>query len=220
MQSLTHLQLHGFLSGPRNFISGTAFSTLQKINLSHLTCLQVQALPSTVIAFLFCVIIPLRTEVILDCEPGFSPDDCTLFPSALAQRYNLSEDQKSPSPVICSLVIAFRDRRANLTLCVGLRSRFPRIRHKAGLQHSPRYLCLVGQIKAGERSGIHEQHLLLRAIDKCRESLRHWAPSLRDLWRKMPGHLQDIRYIKLRQGDMPDLASVLSLRPRGLRKSC
>lgn len=30
-------------------------------------------------------------------------------------------------------------------------------------------------------------------------------------WRKLLGHLRDVRYIKLKQGDMPDLASVLAL---------
>ena len=221
MQSLTHLQLHGFLSGPRNLTSGAAFSTLQKINLSQLTRVQIRAPPSTVIAFLFCVIIPLRTEVILDCEPGFSPDDCALLPSALAQRYKLSEDQKSPGPVIRSLVIAFHDQRANLTLSVSdCDHGSPESDTKLGC-NTPLDISVWSDRSRLESVQEFMSNICCSVPLTNVERVYVTGPPVSGTFRrKMLGHLRDIRYIKLRQGDMPDLASVLSLRPRGLGKSC
>ena len=59
----------------------------------------------------------------------------------------------------------------------------------------------------------HKQLLLLHTLGKCSESLRPRFSS--PFWRKMLGHLPNLRYLKLSRGFMLDLASALSLTPHG-----
>lgn len=68
MQDLKYLSLDRDLAlCSRDFISSAAFNSFQTTYLPHLSRLRVAATLSTVIAFLFRINIPLKTQV-LDTE--------------------------------------------------------------------------------------------------------------------------------------------------------
>ncbi|KAF8555379.1 hypothetical protein OG21DRAFT_913367 [Imleria badia] len=104
MQDLIRLCLHGALPGAAGFLSSTVFRTFQKINLPHLSSLWIAAPLSTVIAFLSCADIPLKTEIRLECdfEDGSSLNAYALLSSLLAKRYNMPGDQELSIPTIHS----------------------------------------------------------------------------------------------------------------------
>ena len=115
MQNLSHLCLLRVLPGSR-LISGTTFSTSQKINLPRLSRLQIDDSLSTVIAFLSCVNIPPNTKVKLGCycQEDTSVDHYMMLSS---QRFHASAGGLAMStPSIRSLVLELGGPTPRLTL--------------------------------------------------------------------------------------------------------
>ncbi|KAG6373846.1 hypothetical protein JVT61DRAFT_5997 [Boletus reticuloceps] len=117
MQDLRRLYLHHAVASAAAFLSSAVFHTFQKINLPHLSRLLIGAPVSTVIAFLACVNIPMKTEVRLDCgfEDGVSLHDYASLFSVVAQRFSTSTSQALSSPTFRSLVIDIIGPRVILT---------------------------------------------------------------------------------------------------------
>ncbi|KAG6373835.1 hypothetical protein JVT61DRAFT_5984 [Boletus reticuloceps] len=215
MQDLKYLSLTNALASAAGFLSSAAFSTSSKINLCYLSRLLIVAPLSTVTALFSCVNIPGKTEVRLECrsEENSSPDDYTLLSSALARRFSMSEDQALSCLTIRSLIVESSQ--------IGWgRLTFSALEHDCDSSISipdmewGRKIPLKVMICYDE-SRVGEDHVI---SDMCCsmpltgvESLHViYSPSSLAFWRKTLGHLQNLRYLKLSRGDMPDLASILS----------
>ncbi|KAF8550384.1 hypothetical protein OG21DRAFT_1487807 [Imleria badia] len=221
MQDLTNLYLDRALASAVGFLRSTASYTPQKVNLPCLSRLLVTAPLSTVIAVLSYVDIPLKTEVRLRChfEDGPSLDHYASLSSLLAQRFNMSDDDQAPfSPTIRSLVIGTGCGNSSLRL--------------SGSEHdcssfvsilNPEWGCnvplkiLIG-LGPSSWATSHGDHIMSDIccsipLTKVQSAEVIVPPFPLAFWRKTLGHLPALRYLKLSQGDLPDLASILSLSP-------
>ncbi|KAF8555391.1 hypothetical protein OG21DRAFT_913670 [Imleria badia] len=229
MQDLTYLCLEDALASAADFLSSTAFNTFQKFNLSHLSYFDIDAPVSTVIALLSCVNIPLRTEILLHCRVEYdfpSPDHYSLLSSFLAQRLATSEDQALSSLTFRSLVIAFPRWGAQLTFSVTERDcdGFFAVACMGTV-------CSIPDEEDGDRPLIVtlDRDESMTTIDWdysishicCPVALSDLRsvhvlnpPSPLTFWMRVLGCIQDLRYMKLGKGDMPNLAAVLSVTPR------
>ncbi|KAF8138947.1 hypothetical protein EV363DRAFT_1315259 [Boletus edulis] len=215
VKDLRHLYLEDALDSTAGFLSSTEFHSFQKINLPRLSRLLIVAPLSTVIAFLACVNIPMKTEVRLDCgfEDGVSLHDYASLFSVVAQRFSTSTSQALSSPTFRSLVIDLAYRPA-LTFSplerdcdsfdLVLRQYWGytplKIRVSWFVSDTRRSLdCILGDIST-----------FVPLMDVQSVHVIH-PPVLPAIWRSALGHLQNLRYLKLSSGDLPDLAPVLSL---------
>ena len=229
MQDLTYLAIENSLASAAVFLSSTTFKTFQKFNLPHLSYLHIDAPVSTVIALFSCINIPLQTEVSLHCSVEYdSPplDHYALLSSLIAQRLATSEDHVLSSPTIRSLVIAFPPREARITFSVAERD-CDYFFAVAGMGTN----CSLPDEKSDDiplMVSLHDDDPMA-AIGADRSANRFYCPiplpnvrsvhvlnppSSPAFWMHVLSGLPDIRYIKVGKGDMPDLASVLSLTPR------
>ena len=203
IQDLTHLDLHHALASVAG-LSSVAISTWQKINLPRLSRFSIAAPLSTVIALLSWLNMPLRTEIALQCEyeVGSDPDDYSLLSSLLAQRLNMAEDQTVPVSAIRSLTAEFKPFSRTLifsasepesdSFCLRIGVEFSLATRASDMNRFTSDICCLTPLKSVQ--GILVQH----------------PPISSAFWGKMLEHLPNLRRIKLRQGYMPDLASVLS----------
>ncbi|KAF8138945.1 hypothetical protein EV363DRAFT_1394360 [Boletus edulis] len=204
MQDLKHLYLKDALTSAAGFLSSAAFSTSSKINLCYLSRLLILAPLSTVTALVSCVNIPGKTEVRLECtsEANSSLDDFTLLSSALARRFSISEDQALSCLTVRSLTVeSSQFGRACLTF--------------SALEHDCDSSITISDMEWG-------RNIPLKVVVYFDESRVGEDVVLSDMcccmpltgietfWRKTLEHLQNLRYLKLSRGDMPDLASILS----------
>ncbi|KAI9574261.1 hypothetical protein HD554DRAFT_16260 [Boletus coccyginus] len=221
MHNLEHLHLDNSLASAAGFLSCTAFHTFQKINLPHLSRLLIAAPLSTVIALLSCINIPLKTEVRLECyfERGFSRDDYATLASLLAQRSSIPGDQALSGPTIRSLGIESGDwEMAILTFSASERA----FNSSISISHAA-WCCnipLQVVIHFPQSDGDHVVSDICRAMPLTNVQSVHvlHPPSCSSFWKLALGHLPDLRYLKLSRGNMPDLASTLSLAPRDCTK--
>ncbi|KAF8138966.1 hypothetical protein EV363DRAFT_1523428 [Boletus edulis] len=192
VQDLRHLYLEDALASTAGFLSSTGFRSFQKINLPRLSRLLIVAPLSTVIAFVACVNIPSKTEIRLDCgfEDGVSLHDYASLFSVLAQRFSTSTSQAPAlsSPTFRSLVIDLTYRPA-LTFSPLERDCDP-------------FDFVLGQSLGLQHSSQNQSFLSFEVIN---------PPVLPAIWRSALGHLQNLRYLKLCGGELPDLAPMLSL---------
>ncbi|KAF8437303.1 hypothetical protein L210DRAFT_3547457 [Boletus edulis BED1] len=190
VQDLRHLYLQNALASTAGFLSSTEFRSFQKINLPRLSRLLIVAPLSTVIAFVACVNIPSKTEIRLDCgfEDGVSLHDYASLFSVLAQRFSTSTSQALSSPTFRSLVIDLTYRPA-LTFSPLERDCDP---FDFVLRRVSCLDCILGDISTFSFEVIN-------------------PPVLPAIWRCALGHLQNLRYLELSSGDLPDLAPMLSL---------
>ena len=205
IQDLTHLDLHGALASAASFPSSMAIDTLQRINLPHLSRLSIAAPLSTVIAFLSWVDMPWETEVGLECEyeTRSSADDYSRFSSLFVQRLNMAEDQAVSSPTIRSLTADFSSSARTLVFSASelvsdsfrfkIEVRFSILRMEARDMDQ-----FIGDICCSTP---------LKNVQSIR--VDH-PPVSSAFWRRILEHLPSLQRIKLKQGRMPDLASVLS----------
>ncbi|KAF8555580.1 hypothetical protein OG21DRAFT_1507596 [Imleria badia] len=209
MQDLAQLYLDHALTNAAGFVSSAVSNTLQKINLPHLSRLLIAAPLSTVVAFLSCVNFPRNAQVRLQChtEDGYSLDDYSLLSSILGQRFSMAEYQEPSPQEIRSLVIDCTMQSPRLTFSASER-------HCCVSSECMEWGCnLPLQIALGELE-IDRDRIMNEIC--CSVPLIHLQsvhvskpPTSSDFWMRTFGHLQDLRYIKLSQGDMPELASLL-----------
>ena len=226
MENLHHLHLNDALASATDFLSSAAFRSFQKINVLHLSHFLIFDRLSTVIALLSCINIPSKTEVRLGL--GFngrhnsSLDEFIQLYSLLEQRYGTSESRdQAPGlsiPTIRSLIIAdsesplgctalsFRASERDVNSCIC-----------ASCSNWGRGIPL--QISLANRQHINdEKHLLNRIC--CSMPLSHIQsvhvikpPLPVAFWTDILGCLPHLRYLKLSEGFMPEIASILSLSP-------
>ncbi|KAF8555348.1 hypothetical protein OG21DRAFT_1496310 [Imleria badia] len=215
MQNLTCLYLGRAIPGCRKFIASAACNSFQRINLPYLSRVFIDGPLSTVIVFLSCVNIPLKTNLVLECFPE---NDSSLdeLSSSLAQRFSISEDQTLSSPIIRSLTIDFSYGEATLTFSASERnfdSTFSIVSC-----NSQYWGCNIPlKIKLHWHpswTGSDADHIIgnivfalpLTHVQSVHVLRPPFSPAI---WRRMLAHLKDLRYIKLSDGFVPDLASAL-----------
>lgn len=217
-QNLEHLYLDDALASAAGFLSDAAFCTFQKFSLPRLSRLLITAPLSTVIAFLSCVNIPARTQVRLAChdEQGCSLDNYSRFSSLVAQSCGTS------CATTRSLVILPGWGKRVLTFSASERACGP---FEPGPSFTNRHwdcdipLQVILNLHRWSPSG-HDYDLTIHTAISgvcCSlpltnvQSLHVIDPSSASaFWSKILGHLQGLRYLKLTEGWLPDLATVLS----------
>ena len=218
MQNLEHLYLDNALARAPGFLSGAAGE--MRINLPYLSRLLIAAPLSTVIALLFCVNNPSKTQLRLRCFPGndTSLDDFTRLYSVLAQRFSQSEDQAVPISTIRSLSIRSADRWSSAELTFSALERdcdcnsIP-ISHLDWGSNIPLRISfeLDPPMTTSEGNHIMSEICAFMPLANVHSAHVIHPPFSPAFWRKLLGRLQELRYLKVSFGMMPDLASVLSL---------
>ncbi|KAF8437297.1 hypothetical protein L210DRAFT_3547425 [Boletus edulis BED1] len=215
VQDLRHLYLEDALASTAGFLSSPEFHSFQKINLPRLSRLLIAAPLSTVIAFVACVNIPSKTELRLDCdfEDGLSLHDYASLFSVLAQRFSTSTSEALSSPTFRSLVIDLKSYRTALMFSPLERDcdSFDLVLQQDWDRNTPLKIrvcwldtrsaldCILGDISSFvPLMDVQSLHVIYPPVSPA-------------TWRTALGHLQDLRYLKLSSGDLPDLAPVLSL---------
>ncbi|KAF8555363.1 hypothetical protein OG21DRAFT_1507775 [Imleria badia] len=206
MQDLVRLYLDRALTNATGFVSSAAFNALQKIKSPHLSRLLIAAPLSTVAAFLSCVNFPRNAKVRLQCHTNddSSLDDYSRLSSTLVQRFCMAEYQE---PSIRSLVIDSTPGGPRLTFSTLERhsyvsSSLTKWGSKVPLQ------IVLGRLEINRDRIISD---ICGSIPLTHLQSVHVSepPTSSDFWMRTFGHLQDLRCIKLSQGDMPELASLL-----------
>ncbi|KAF8432459.1 hypothetical protein L210DRAFT_3763916 [Boletus edulis BED1] len=210
MHDLKHLFLYHALPSATGFLSSAVFKAFQKkIDLTHLSRLWIGAPLSTTVTLLSCINIPLKTQVRLECnfEPNSSLDHYTVLHSFLAQKYN---DQAQSTPTILSLIVQSTERRATLTFSPRQRDTTS-ITYEAWGRDIPLHIELDhSMVDEDVISGICSS-MPLSNVQTLSVHRPWFSPAF---WRRILRQVQDVRYITLHGGDMPDL-SVLSLADHG-----
>lgn len=194
------------LVGAAGFLSTPAFLGFQKVNLSHLSHLSVDAPLSTVIALLSCINIPLETVVRPLCrnENDASPDHYFPLHSILAQRFSTFKDQA----IIRSLIIDWIPGRQARVMFSSLEGYFI----EGSWGPLPWIPLVVGfhwreSALPGER--VVNDFLCSLPLANV-QTLRFADPPYSSaFWKKTLGHLRDLRHIYMTSGKMPDPSSVL-----------
>ena len=202
MQALTHLELHRALASATGFSSSVVTDTLQKINLPCLSHFSIVAPLSTVTAFLSWVNMPWDTEVELECEYERTDsfvDGYSRLSSLVVQRLNMVEDQGAPSSMIRSLVAELKPHARTLTFSASdLDSNSFRL--KIDVEFS--IVTEADRFTSDICCSISLNNVQSVDVED--------PPTSTAFWRKMLERLPNLRRIRLRQGHMPDLVSVLS----------
>ena len=203
-QDLTRLDLRDALASAASFPSSVAINTLQRVNLPRLSRLSIAAPLSTVIAFLSWVNMPWDTGVGLECEHeiGSSVYDYSCLSSLFVQRLNMAEDQAVSSTTIRSFTADFLPSARKVTFSAS-----------ELVMDSFRF-----KIEVRSSVGMEARDMDRFIGDICCSTLLKNVQSIRvdhppfssAFWRSMLEHLPSLRRIKLTQGRMPDLASMLS----------
>ncbi|KAN0097114.1 hypothetical protein V8E55_001560 [Tylopilus felleus] len=228
MQDLHYLYLDNALTTATGLLSSAAFCSFQKINLPHLSQLLILDRLSTVIALLSCINIPSETEVRLG--PDFlyehnSPlDEYTQLFSLLEQRYGTSQDPAPSIPTIRSLVIAYSESPLG---CVELSFRTSECDVNSCICAScPNWSRGIPlQISLAHRQPISDRMHFLNRI--CYSMPLSHVQSVHVLdpplsvasWKEALGRLPSLRHLKLSEGFMPNLASILSLPPHNFTEN-
>ncbi|KAI9574266.1 hypothetical protein HD554DRAFT_2165761 [Boletus coccyginus] len=225
MQNLEHLHLDNSLASAAGFLSSTAFHTFQKVNLPHLSRVSIAAPLSTVIALLSCINIPLKTEVRLEChfERDFSLDNYTSLSSLLAQRFSVLRGQALSSPTIRSLGIQSAEwEKATLTFSASERDLGSSISisHVEWCRNIPLQIVIHFRpsMTRSDGNGIISDICCAMPLTNVQSVHVLHPPSCSAFWKHALGHLGGLRHLKLSRGNMPDLASALSLAPRDCTK--
>ncbi|KAF8555350.1 hypothetical protein OG21DRAFT_911422 [Imleria badia] len=192
-------------------LSSTAFNTLQNVNLPHLSRLLIAAPLSTVVAFLSCVNTPSNAKFRLECHSEYNPslDDYFLLSSVLEQRFSMVEDQEPSSHAIRSLVIESTMMGPRLTFNTSERDCDSCVcRPHMEWDCNVPFQIVLGQIKIN-RDRVISDICCSMPLTYLQSVHIFQPPTSSAFWTRTFGHLQDLRYIKLSQGDMPELAAIL-----------
>ncbi|KAF8555377.1 hypothetical protein OG21DRAFT_1496328 [Imleria badia] len=214
MQDLTHLYLEDVLASATGYMA----SNKPQVNLPHLSRLLLAAPLSTFIAFLSCVNIPLQAEIRLSCgaEPGSSFHDYTSISSLLAQRFTVSEDQALSGPTVRSLGIEHDLGKAILTFSAAERDcgSFTSLSYTEWRCNIPLQLVLYldqSPTMRGNWNHIVRDICCSVPLSNVQSLHARDIPYPLGFWMHVLAHLPDLRYIKLVNGHIPELASVLSI---------
>ncbi|KAF8119731.1 hypothetical protein EV363DRAFT_1380174, partial [Boletus edulis] len=222
MQDLTYLRLYKALASATRFLSSAAFHAFQKFDLPHLSRFDIMAQPSTVVAFLSCVNIPLKAELRLNSavkDRSSTADHYAMLCSLLADRFSMSEDETQDGQTIRTLLVTFSQRRdAIIDFCTlecdretgslpvpdsGWDRHFP-----LKITHSNRYVTTNHnweRIMSHTCCPIPLSNVRSLCVSQPLYAQTSWAHIL--------GHLPGLRYLKLSHGAMPAIAPLLSLAP-------
>ncbi|KAF8437223.1 hypothetical protein L210DRAFT_2361828 [Boletus edulis BED1] len=220
MQDLTYLRLYKALASATRFLSSAAFHAFQKFDLPHLSRFEIMAQPSTVVALLSCINIPLKAELNLNSAVmdrlGSTPDHYALLCSLLAQRFTMSEDETQYGQTIRTLLVTFTQRRdAHIDFCT--------LEYNSKISFLPVWNRHFPLRIIHSKRHVTTNHNWERII--CHtccpiplsnvRSLRVTQPLYSQTsWAHILGHLPSLRYLKLSHGAMPAIAPLLSLAPR------
>ncbi|KAF8420288.1 hypothetical protein L210DRAFT_3562991, partial [Boletus edulis BED1] len=202
MQDLKHLYLCYALPSATGFLSSPVFKTFEKIDLTHLSRLWIAAPLSTAVTLLSCINIPLKTQVKLECnfELNSSLDYYALLRSLLAQRYN---DQAQSDPTILSLIVHFLGRDGvSLTFSQRQRDTTP-------MTYGPWDRDILLYIELDhltiDKDIIHDicSSMPLSNVETLSVQQPTFSPVF---WKRLLRQLQDVRYITLSRGYIPDLS--------------
>lgn len=218
MQDLKHLYLKYALASDAAFLSSAALQT-QKVTLPRLSRLFIVAQPPTVIALLSCVNIPLQTKVRLSCDfkQDSSLDDYVSHFSLLAQTLSAFEDQAPSSPTIHSLgiatfphstILSFGSTEYEFNYSVSQP-------HMKWSRSIPLQILFNPPITLNDRDRIIGDICCSLPLTNVYGLYVDYPPLSSAFWRKLLGYFSRLRYLKLSQGDMPDLASILSVTHHG-----
>lgn len=218
MQALAVLHLDRTLADSRSFLSSEAFCVSPRVKLPCLTRLFIRALLSTVVALLSCMDVPLKTQLRLEIqsEANSSADDYDQLPSLLAQRFSRTKDPLSSSPAIRSLVISSLVHERRFTISA---SEHGNCDSHLSKMHPPQdcnvHLMII--VSLGRPMVIRNMEDLISdiccSIPSTHVQTLHLSnsPFSHNFWKKTLGHFDGLRYMKLSDGDMPDLVSLLAL---------
>ncbi|KAF8433056.1 hypothetical protein L210DRAFT_427098 [Boletus edulis BED1] len=210
MQDLEDLYLYNALNSGTGFLSSAVFEYKNKIELPHLSCLLISAPLSTTVALLSCINFPLDTKTCLTCglESSSFSDNYALLCSVLTQRYSVDEDQALSSPTILSLVIhvTYGSREVKLTFSESKIDCMDSV-NQLWIPNSLLRINLV--LEENDANRIIGDICCSMPLSNVQNLLVINPPFSPAFWRRMLGHIQEVRYIKLTSGNMPDL-SVLS----------
>ena len=206
MENLVGLSLDNVLASASGFLFSPAFRNFQEVNLSHLSRLSIDAPLSMVVTLVCCINIPSNSVVQLACsyEADSSAGHFTLLSSVLAQRLDVFQDQ----PKIRSLIIKFVGIQAEVS--------FSTWERESGEMGWDKYYSIPVSIQfwwsIPMMPGDNVDNILCSVpLTRVQTLFIISPPYTPAFWRKILGHLPDLRYIGLAVGPMPDLASVLSV---------
>ena len=207
MENLAELGLNNVLASASGFLSSPGFRNFQEVNLSHLTRLSIDAPLSTVVALMCCVNIPSKTVVRLACshELDSSAGHFTLLSSVLAQRLDVFQDQ----PKIRSLIIRFVGTLAGVAFSTWERDCGEMARERP--YSIPLSIRFWWNFPMTPGDNFMDNVFCSVPLTRVQTLFISSPPYRPDLWKEIFRHLPDLRYIKLFSGQMPDLASVLSV---------
>ncbi|KAF8437274.1 hypothetical protein L210DRAFT_1059415 [Boletus edulis BED1] len=224
MQDLTNLYLQDALASAADFLSSEAFHTVQKVNLPHLSHLLIVGPLSTVVAFLSCVNIPLKAEVRLRCvaESHLSHNIYAWLSWILQERLDKFENQVLSHPTIRSLIVQFGNEDTKVAAEASLTASVSECTEHTWFPLTSMVFPWTGSIPLHVvlcSKTAHNENRVLREV--CSSTLLADVQSMdvtrppfsSTFWTKTLGRLPNLRRLKLIRGNLPDLASVLSLTP-------
>ena len=215
-QALTVLHLEYALSSA---LFNGALGVYPRVALPYLARLLVLAPISTVVALLSCINIPLETQVRLEIpDDGTAVNDYAQLPPLFAQRFSQSEDLSSFCATIRSLVVNVSPNGLTLVVCAsGPSDCDPRLSMAYPPRECSAYLTILIMMNPSIFTDINSRDCLIGDIccsipSTHVQTLHVIDPPLpSDFWRKTLGHLRGLRYMKLSDGCVPDLVSLLAI---------
>ncbi|KAG6375623.1 hypothetical protein JVT61DRAFT_3191 [Boletus reticuloceps] len=207
------------LASAASFLSSVAFHTFQKFDLPHLSRFEILAQPSTVVALLSCVNVPLNAELRLNSaikDRSSTPDHYDLLCSLLAQTFSMSEDETQYGQTIRTSLVTFSQRRDTIigfcTLeCDSETGSLPvpgsgwDRQFSLKITHSNRYVTTNHnweRIMSYTCCPIPLSNVRTLCVSRPLYSQTSWTHIL--------GNIPSLRYLKLSHGAMPAIAPLLS----------
>ena len=214
MRCLTELCLYGILASAVGFLSSLAFHSFQNANLPRLSRLSIHAPLSAVLTFLFCVNLPLKLTVQLICshEDDTTPKCYTLLSLALTQRLSMFQDQSKIRSLIINLLEGHHAEVMFSSLeldCDGFQ--YSMTQDLYWNHNIPFLMSFCWNVSIEHAEHFISNILCSMPLMNVQTLHINSPPYSLAFWKGMLGHLQDLWYIGLDVGQMPDLASVLSV---------
>ncbi|KAF8555355.1 hypothetical protein OG21DRAFT_1483910 [Imleria badia] len=212
MQDLTHLYLEDALASATGVLSRV--HAFQIVYPKRLRRLLIDAPLSTVIVFLSCVDIPVETEVRLGChaEGNPSPHDYIQLCSVLARRISTTGEHALSSPTVHSLTIESLKWRGGTKMSFSGAEHdfhsFDTISGEAWNLNVP--LMIFVDLDLSTSDGDILSNICCSIPFADLQSIHIIRPPSSSFWRRLLGHFEELQYLKLSNGPMPDLVPALS----------
>ena len=214
MQNLRYLDLDDAFATSAGSLSHVASNTFQKVDLPQLCYLFFASSLPAIITLLSCLNIPSQTEIRLQCsrKHDSSLNDYAELSTLLSQRFHISDTQAPSIPMVRSLIVeSFVRGPTTIT--------FSASEHDLSASEEPAAWGsnIPLQITFHTRLSMENDHRARIVSDICCsvplthvQSVHAVNPLSSAFWSKMLAQLQGLRYLKLSQGYMPDLGTLLS----------